>query len=113
MVLRKAIRIKASILLLAWFVIFAHGIIPHNHLDNPCSDCHNILHTEGVENASSDRPMDYHSLPAEKTVCHYSGFIFYELSSDNLINASDRAVIINPPGCADIKYLQFNNTFHF
>jgi hypothetical protein len=95
--LRKAIRIKASILLLAWFVIFLHGVIPHNHLDNPYSDCHSILHSEAAENSRADRAPNFQTLPSEKTVCHYSGFIFSQLSSDNLIFTYDRSAFINPP----------------
>ena len=96
-VLRKAIRIKASVLFLAWFVIFLHGVIPHNHLDNPYSDCHSILHSEGAESSRTDRALNFHTLPSGKTVCHYSGIIFHELSSDNLFLPSDRSVFIKAP----------------
>jgi hypothetical protein len=55
--LRKAVKIKASVLLLAWAVIFAHTIIPHNHIDEDFQGC-----KETVHNLSSFPPYEDKSL---------------------------------------------------
>jgi len=45
--MREWLKIKASVLSLAWLVLFLHDAIPHNHSNHPEASCHNLVH--GIE----------------------------------------------------------------
>ena len=94
--MRKAIKIKASTILLAWFVIFAHSIIPHNHLTDGPEGCQNLIHAIKLENHSSEKTLRIENQPSDAIICHYSGFIFQQFNSDNLIFSPDKAFLIKP-----------------
>lgn len=103
--MRRAIRIKSFTMLLAWFVIFAHGVVPHNHLDDPSSVCHHLLHSTGAEDNQSGDLVRTDGEQQGKRACHYSGFVFHQLS-DNIILNSDKPGFIKPPE------IYTSNNFH-
>lgn len=78
-------KIKAFTLLIAWSVIFAHSIIPHNHHNDEFKACHNLVHAVDLAGSSQDKTARLDSLPDKETVCHYSGFVFYQLNTDTII----------------------------
>lgn len=80
---------------LSWLIIFAHGIIPHNHTDEPHPECHNLLHSAGLENNGGIPAECCEKGHAEK-VCHYSGFVFHHLS-DNIVLISEKPGYTDPP----------------
>ena len=45
MAMRKAIKIKVYVMVLAWMVIFLHDAIPHNHDNSPDHNCHAVIHS--------------------------------------------------------------------
>lgn len=67
-------------MLLAWLVIFLHGIIPHNHNSHQTVHCHNILHHDHSEHDTKDLSEidkflldafeDDHNQPA--IICHFT-----------------------------------------
>lgn len=94
--MRKALKSKALVLLIAWSVIFAHGIVPHNHSDEFIHCCHNLVDSHSQSSELSDKTLLYDSIPSGETVCHYSGFLFLQLNADHIIILSDKAVFQNP-----------------
>ncbi|MGM0463833.1 MAG: hypothetical protein ACQEQW_04170 [Bacteroidota bacterium] len=78
--LRKSIKIKTVMMLLAWAVIFLHGIIPHKHNDHRDAHCHNIMHHDCSD--EKDNPFDdrhhYHLTSAgddyehSSLICHFT-----------------------------------------
>jgi hypothetical protein len=84
--LRKAIKIKAYTILLAWGMIFAHSIIPHNHLDDCSSICCESNHQASPDVNDSGRTVIFISHPEDIRVCHVSGFLFHQFNQDNLIS---------------------------
>jgi hypothetical protein len=96
--LRNGIKIKAFTLLLAWLVIFVHGVIPHHHVDEDFSDCQNILQPAYQDVGHDNQADTYKRLPAEETVCHYSGLIFSHLNSDDQVFFSEAPIFLCPVG---------------
>jgi len=83
-------------MLLAWFIIFAHGVVPHKHLDEPSAECHDLLHSTCAEDNQSGNLLRSDGEQHGKRVCHYSGFVFHHLS-DNIILNSYKPGFIEPP----------------
>jgi hypothetical protein len=94
--LRKGLKIKSLTLLLSWLVIFAHGVIPHHHVDELLPDCHRIFHTVSADNSIDEILCGYKTTPFQETVCHYSGFIFGHMGSDNQVLLSEGTVFMSP-----------------
>jgi hypothetical protein len=91
--LRRALKLKASVFLLAWFAIFAHNVIPHNHFcENPVP-CKQLVHNS----AKADRE---HS---DEKVCHLSNLLFHTLNPDVFLAVFTRDVNFIPDlRCAGI-----------
>lgn len=94
--MRKAIKIKTLIISLAWIVIFAHSIIPHNHHSEYLKGCHNIIHNVTIFSHCSDKTLHIDKKPSEGKVCHFSGLIYHHLNSDNLVFPAEKEVYILP-----------------
>lgn len=93
---RKRIRIKTFLLLLAWLVIFAHSTIPHRHSDDNCiqtADCSPSQASSGNELLMSVMFTDQ---PAEVTICHLSNILFQNLNPENFQLAGASETIIIP-----------------
>jgi hypothetical protein len=94
--LRRAIKIKAYTMLLAWGMIFAHSVIPHNHADECSGNCGDTSHE------SWPIPDNHGTLPqilshtADLRVCHLSGFIFHQFDQDNLVTGNCDNIIVSP-----------------
>jgi len=111
--LRKGLKIKSFSLLLAWLVIFSHGIIPHHHVDELIPECHSVFHTVSADCGKGENPGTYKNTPSEETVCHYSGFIFGHQGSDNQLLISEGILFIGlsgPPASANLNTTLFFRT---
>jgi hypothetical protein len=78
------IRIKTYSLLLAWLVIFAHGVIPHHHSDDNCgqiTDCCQSDSPSGIDLSKAVMLIDH---PSEVKVCHLSNLLFQNFNPENL-----------------------------
>ena len=73
--MRKAIKIKAFIFLLAWAMIFAHSIIPHNHFEN-LQGCDELVHNSFLCSPDDDKSLKLENERSELQVCHLSNSLF-------------------------------------
>jgi len=89
--MRKALKIKTSLMLLSWMVIFLHGVIPHNHNSSHKPGCHHIVHASasGHDHHSecnhTDDKIAYLSnshADESETICHFSAKLFQNLQID-------------------------------
>jgi hypothetical protein len=94
--LRKALKIKAYTILLAWGMIFAHSIIPHNHLDDCSSICCESDHQASKDVNDSEHTTIFISHPEDIRVCHVSGFLYHQFNQDNLISDTCEGISITP-----------------
>ena len=84
--MRRWIKTKASVLCLAWLIIFLHDVIPHNHNDHQGEGCHTLIHaTESNEAADGTTRNISHSHHHESSrVCHFSTNLFTKHSLENI-----------------------------
>jgi hypothetical protein len=95
--LRKNIKIKTLAVLVAWLVILAHSIIPHNHLQEEyrefLSSVRYFIHDSGREENLQilNSPVNDH-----EDTCHFSDNLFHQLNSDDqLAITEDKSYLIN------------------
>jgi len=88
--LRKGIKIKALAIFLVWLVIFAHNIIPHNHLLENSDGCHELVHEITADYDDCDISCQFETQPGEVNVCHFSNFLFNQFNQDNIIISTPR-----------------------
>lgn len=105
--LRKGIKIKASLILLSWLMIFAHGIIPHSHADD--IPFHHESHNKGCIEESENIVLKPHT--GDENGCRISNVLFHKFSQD------DQQSILN--SCSVSLYLLasrpviYNNNYSF
>ncbi len=89
--MRKALKIKASFLLISWFVIFMHGVIPHMHSDHAALDIHtekgsvhlSCIHSDKTNSDGSDQYLYWRSTHDHNSkVCHFNPNLFPQLNLD-------------------------------
>ena len=95
--MRKAIRIKAAILIVAWSAIFLHGVVPHNHIEGSSTGCQNFFHYTNLEKGLVDRTIRFGNNPSEKSGCTWSGYIYHNVNSENLLIFSEQSMLISSP----------------
>jgi hypothetical protein len=83
--LRKGLKIKACFVFLAWLMIFMHNVIPHNHLEESFTGCHELFHHTSPDGNNSDLSLKLNGGPVDVNVCHISNLLFHSFSPDNLI----------------------------
>jgi len=84
-------------MLLAWLVIFLHGIIPHNHQSQRTAHCHNVFHHDHAEDDTKDLPAidkfllnafeSDHSRPA--IICHFTSELVNNAGTDHFFTYED------------------------
>ncbi|MCK7533912.1 MAG: hypothetical protein MZV63_24220 [Marinilabiliales bacterium] len=89
--MRRALKIKAFVFFLAWIIIFAHSIVPHNHHEADGAVCQNLVHTHSSDDNQTDNILRIENLPCAENVCHLKGFEYFQLNTDNLFLLSDKA----------------------
>lgn len=109
--MRKALKIKAYTILLAWLVIFAHNVIPHNHADenSVCISNYTGFHQSGTGNPSGAAVLT--NEPAEGAVCHLSNLLFHSFSPENLFTCSLKKVDFTPSSRAEKIELSSNHSY--
>lgn len=89
--MRKALKTKTLLLLISWFVIFMHGVIPHLHANHSDLDLHSgeshatCTHSYGIESHDHEPGLyaqDMHS--HNSSICHYNPNLFSQLDLDTL-----------------------------
>jgi len=76
--------------MLAWFIIFMHGIIPHNHLQENFNGCHELLCKVTPEKGICDLSSKFKHPPADEEVCHFSSLLFNNLTQDNFLISTNK-----------------------
>jgi hypothetical protein len=106
--LRRALKIKAYTLLLAWIVIFAHNVIPHNHSDEYTTCSHQIINCNDDRSNLAERTVTIQNRPAGDTVCHLSNLLFHSFNPENLFNCSLKKVDFIP--CSHAEKIVITNS---
>ncbi len=88
--MRKAVKIKAAAVFIAWLVIFTHSIIPHNHPQDNNNSCYQLFHEATPDENGCDIASKFESRPDEVNVCRFSNFLFNQLNQDNLMISNNR-----------------------
>lgn len=83
--MHRRLKIKTTIVLLAWAVIFLHGVVPHRHMQERSGGCNSIYHLIKDDLQSS---ADNHAISGKhdhnEKVCHFSELLFNSLNWDDL-----------------------------
>ena len=82
----RSVKIKAFIVLLAWGVVFLHGVIPHIHLTEMHGQCSSLLHDSDIkaeESSHSDHINGGHN--DNEKICHFSTIMFLQQGFDELL----------------------------
>jgi len=87
--LRRAIKIKASVFILAWVMILSHNIIPHNHLqeENTAFPDAGFICDISPDN-HSDLSIKFMVTPDDGNICQISNILFNNFNPDNLVLVS-------------------------
>ena len=75
-------KIKAGLLFLSWVMIFAHGIIPHNHIDEDTS-LPGFTHQQDNHSHGNNGLFDFRELCPDYETCHISNILFQKFSTDD------------------------------
>ncbi len=94
--LRKALKLKACIFLIAWLTIFAHNVIPHNHDDDNFPVCNELSHNSVPTQSDRDIFIKIDNVHSDQKVCHLSNFLFHNLSTEAFLAYSQRDIDFNP-----------------
>lgn len=90
--MRKALKAKALLLFISWFMIFMHGVIPHLHDNHTAydpttkgSDHLNCIHSQILSSAGDDLGMHFiNSHEHNSSICHFNPNLFSQLDIDYL-----------------------------
>jgi len=103
-------------MLIAWMTIFMHNVIPHNHVEDIPSGCHDIVHATATDKNDCGKSDRIVNIPGEITVCHFSAFLFHNINHENLIAGSSQELILDPLRigdtifpCEDQSYISDNS----
>lgn len=111
--MRRAVKLKASVFLIAWFVMFFHSIIPHNHVYEcipGCSDRSEITLTDLLFPDSSLKIEKEHSDPG---ACHLGNSLFNTHNPEIFLAYSFRVINFTPerPVTSILTYTNFPHNF--
>jgi hypothetical protein len=94
--LRRALKLKAYIFLIAWLTIFAHNVIPHNHTDENFTVCNELSHSSVPCPSGADITIKFGNIHSDQKVCHLSNFLFHNLSPEAFLAYYQRDINFNP-----------------
>jgi hypothetical protein len=94
--LRRALKFKACIFLVAWATIFAHNVIPHNHDDENLECFGRLIHNHGLLQSEEDRSSRLDKEHSDSRVCHLSNFLYHNLSPEAFLAYSFRDINFDP-----------------
>lgn len=109
--MRRAIKIKTSILLLAWLVIFAHSIIPHNHIDDTCSPAGRMPQGSTASIDFQSKSVQVEPQPADHKICHISSLLFQNFNPENLFPYFSGQIVFMPVFITGKIYIHSGNSF--
>jgi hypothetical protein len=106
--LRKAIKIKASVLLLAWSVIFAHSVIPHNHIDENFLGCMGPLHYLFSFSPCEDTSLRFDNAHSDIKTCSLLNSFFHTFNPEIFLAYTYRDAGFTP-SCPGRSLITDNN----
>jgi hypothetical protein len=94
--LYRSVKIKAFIVLLAWGIVFLHGVIPHIHLNEQYGCCHSLLHDSDTTEQDNCNVVHFKGIPTDhEKVCHFSTIMFQQQGFEELlVNTTQRPHIV-------------------
>jgi hypothetical protein len=85
--------IKAGFLLFSWFLIFAHGILPHNHISENLS----APGFTQQQDCQQDGELSWlRQLSTEPETCNISNILFQKFNADDCFEISVNREYIDP-----------------
>jgi hypothetical protein len=93
---RKGLKIKAYLILIAWMTIFMHNVIPHNHIEECLAVCQGTNDRSAGDSHVAAGITQLGSQSSESTVCHASSLLFHNLSQENLVTRASEELIPEP-----------------
>ncbi len=109
--MRKALKIKALVAFTAWMLIFAHNIIPHNHLNENVTGCYELVHKTNPDENDCSGLHKIKSQPEDISVCHISSFLYQQFGQDNFYFGNDRIDILNPSNIEEVLFHTYKQEF--
>ncbi|MDP4224139.1 MAG: hypothetical protein Q8868_12580 [Bacteroidota bacterium] len=94
--MRRHLKIKIWPLLIAWMMIFLHGIIPHNHADEYLGLCNGRFHYCDTGFHQAPDVNNTIGEQSDTSICHISNLLFNSLNDDHLILHLCKVVIVSP-----------------
>jgi len=92
-------------------MIFAHSIIPHNHIENDISGHSGLMHSSFHHHDECGLDKEFHSQCEDITACHVSNFLFHQFNQDNLIIQTSKETNISSDFLSD--QIIFGTDQHF
>lgn len=90
--LRRSLKIKALFIFLAWMMIFAHGIVPHNHIDADAGEYTGYHHNH----QKSGEAAEFRQICTDAGTCSISNILFQKFASDDNSLIPENNDIIGP-----------------
>jgi hypothetical protein len=110
--LRKAIKIKTFVLLLAWSVIFAHSVIPHNHIDESFQGCKGPVHNLFSFSPVEERLLRLDNAHSDLRTCNLLNSFFHTFNPEIFLAYSFRDTGFTP-SCPGSSIITDNDYSYF
>jgi hypothetical protein len=107
---KRAVKIKAYLFLLAWIIIFAHGLIPHDHAEDLCNGGRGISTECDHHGSQSHSSAIAFNQPDNDKVCHLVNILFQNFSADNFLPFSAQETVSVPEGNPGKIYIHFSHS---
>jgi len=108
--MRSSVKIKTSFLLLAWLIIFTHGIIPHNHSDEALIPADATNHQSSCELSNFSKSLVIRNTPAEEKVCHLLNILFQNFNPENLCTHFSKESVLLAVCSSGKIYIHFSDS---
>lgn len=107
--LRKALRLKGCIFLLAWVTFFIHNVIPHNHIYDNFQNCNKLVHSSFLSITNGDGSLKVDKEHSDQPVCHLSNFLFLTINPEIILAASNRSIHLSPDFSCKKIFIDYNH----
>lgn len=98
--MRKLLKIKASLLITAWFMLFAHDVIPHNHVYDEAHQCvHETCTGDGYQ-ITTHLSFKAQGSGPDQHICRISNLLFHTLHPEIIFAELSRDFTFGPADTA-------------
>jgi len=106
--LRKALKLKASVFIIAWLALFVHNVIPHHHIDNNCESFGHLAHNPVSCTDDTGHAARADNEHQDEHVCSLSNLLFHSLNPEIFLSCSGINPDFNPDLPVSVFYIGFN-----